>query len=94
MALSKEEKDTATAKGHEKEDIEGELNEWKFRPPYKIRDDAEGFKVVYEANCHCGRVRYQLNQEKPLDAKYCHCTTCQRLHGQPANQSLFACMLF
>lgn len=85
MAPSKEEKDAATAKGHKKEDIEGELNQWKFRPPYKIHDDAEGFKVVYEASCHCGRVKYQLNQEKPLDAKYCHCTTCQRLHGKPAN---------
>jgi hypothetical protein len=22
-----------------------------------------------------------LSREKPLAAKYCHCTTCQRLHG-------------
>lgn len=24
-----------------------------------------------EGGCHCGRVKYQLNREKPLSAKYC-----------------------
>ncbi|KAL8680269.1 MAG: hypothetical protein Q9224_002172 [Gallowayella concinna] len=62
---------------------EGELNEWKHRPPYKVHDKQENFKVRYEASCHCGKVQYQLSREKPLDAKYCHCTTCQKIHGAP-----------
>ncbi len=37
----------------------------------------DSFNALYEASCHCGRVKYQLSREKPLDAKYCHCTTCQ-----------------
>ncbi|KAL8802943.1 MAG: hypothetical protein Q9182_003493 [Xanthomendoza sp. 2 TL-2023] len=62
---------------------EGELNEWKHRAPYRVHDKQEGFKVRYEASCHCGKVQYQLSREKPLDAKYCHCTTCQKIHGAP-----------
>lgn len=60
---------------HRKED------EWKHREPYRIHDPAENFEVKWEGECHCGRVQYQLSREKPLAAKYCHCTTCQRLHG-------------
>jgi len=65
------------------EDVEGKLNEWKFRVPYKVHGDDEDFKALYEGGCHCGKVKYQLSREKPLDAKYCHCTTCQTLHGAP-----------
>lgn len=64
---------------------EGELNQWKFRAPYKIHENDPNFHVRYEGSCHCGKVRYQLSREKPLDAKFCHCTTCQKLHGQPQN---------
>lgn len=60
---------------HRKED------EWKHREPYRIHDSAEDFDVKWEGECHCGKVQYQLSREKPLAAKYCHCTTCQRLHG-------------
>jgi hypothetical protein len=81
MAPSREEKEAATEKGNNEKDVDGGLNEWKFRVLYKIHDDNEGFNALYEASCHCGRVKYQLSREKPLDAKYCHCTTCQRLHG-------------
>ncbi|KAG9045909.1 hypothetical protein FS837_005428 [Tulasnella sp. UAMH 9824] len=50
-------------------------------PPYAgLPDD---FKPVYTASCHCGRVQYEVAVEKPLDAKYCHCKDCQRLHGAP-----------
>jgi hypothetical protein len=81
MAPAKEDKEAAQAKGNNKEEIEGEHNEWKFKAPYKVHENPDDFKVLYEASCHCGRVKYQLNREKPLDSKYCHCTTCQRLHG-------------
>ncbi|KAL9123373.1 MAG: hypothetical protein Q9187_000055 [Circinaria calcarea] len=59
------------------------LDDWKYRAPYKVHDNDPNFKVVYEGGCHCGRVKYQLSRDKPLDSKYCHCTTCQTLHGAP-----------
>lgn len=62
-------------------DTEGEHNQWKHRAPYKVHDNDPNFHARYEASCHCGKVRYQLSREKPLDSKYCHCTTCQKLHG-------------
>lgn len=36
----------------------------------------------YQASCHCGAVRYEVDAD-PVDAKICHCRTCQRLHGAP-----------
>jgi hypothetical protein len=56
-------------------------DEWKHRAPYKIHDKAENFDVKWRGKCHCGAVQYELSREKPLASKYCHCTTCQRLHG-------------
>ncbi|TGO70651.1 hypothetical protein BELL_0690g00050 [Botrytis elliptica] len=76
-------KNEARSQGHKDEDIEGDHNEWKFRVPYKVHENAEDFKVLYEGGCHCGRVKYQLSRERPLSAKFCHCTTCQVLHGAP-----------
>lgn len=63
---------------------EGELNEWKHRPPYKVHDNDPNFHARYNGSCHCGKVRYQLSREKPLDSKFCHCTTCQKIHGKHA----------
>jgi hypothetical protein len=35
-------------------------------------------------------VQYQLSREKPLDAKFCHCKTCQVIHGSfPCPTSFF-----
>jgi hypothetical protein len=58
-----------------------EEDQWKFRAPYKIHEGDSNFDVKWKGKCHCGRVQYQLSREKPLASKYCHCTTCQRLHG-------------
>ncbi len=70
---------------------EGEINAWKHRAPYRVRDSDPEFHVRYEASCHCGKIRYQLSREKPLAAKYCHCHTCQKLHGmRPLIQHLSA----
>jgi hypothetical protein len=57
------------------------ISEWKQRPPYSVHDKNENFDVKYEANCHCGKVKYQLSRQEPLDSKLCHCTTCQTQHG-------------
>ncbi|KAF2402924.1 hypothetical protein EJ06DRAFT_472823 [Trichodelitschia bisporula] len=59
------------------------INEWKKRPPYRIHEDNEKFPVKYEASCHCGKVKYQLSRQEPLDSKLCHCTTCQKQHAAP-----------
>ena len=64
-------------------------DEWKTRPPYKIHDNDKNFNALYEGSCHCGRVQYQLSREKPLASKYCHCTTCQRLHGSLITDSVY-----
>ena len=58
------------------------MDEWKKKAPYRIHESDEHFNARYEGSCHCGRVKYQLSREKPLDAKYCHCTTCQVIHGE------------
>lgn len=60
---------------------EGDLNQWKHRAPYKVHGNDGDFKARYTGSCHCGKVTYQLSREKPLDSKYCHCTTCQKIHG-------------
>ena len=58
-----------------------DIDQWKHREPYRVHEKADNFDVKWEGQCHCGKVQYQLSREKPLAAKYCHCTTCQRLHG-------------
>ncbi|KAK0738190.1 Mss4-like protein [Schizothecium vesticola] len=59
-------------------------DEWKFRPPYRIAEHSPSeFSVKWRGKCHCGAVRYELSRARPLASKYCHCTTCQRLHGAP-----------
>lgn len=60
-----------------------EEDQWKYRAPYRIHG-GEDFPVKWRGKCHCGAVQYQLSREKPLASKYCHCTTCQRLHGVSA----------
>ena len=58
-------------------------DEWKHREPYAVHDTErnEKFEAKWEGSCHCGKVTYQLSRDKPLASKFCHCTTCQRLHG-------------
>lgn len=60
-----------------------EDDSWKLRAPYRIQKDDEFGPVKWEAMCHCGNVQYQIKQERPLAAKYCHCRACQVLHGIP-----------
>lgn len=70
------------------ESTEG-ISEWKKRAPYKVHDSNDNFKARYEASCHCGKVKYQLSREEPLDSKLCHCTTCQTQHGTFAHSNQF-----
>jgi hypothetical protein len=50
--------------------------------PEYARVDDDAFTPRYRASCHCGAVRYEVSAD-PLDAKICHCRTCQSLHGAP-----------
>ncbi|PSS23317.1 hypothetical protein M430DRAFT_71846, partial [Amorphotheca resinae ATCC 22711] len=53
---------------------------WKSQPPYKSH---ASFRALYSGRCHCGLVQYEISSAQPLDAKFCHCRTCQVLHGAP-----------
>lgn len=50
-------------------------------PDYAAADD-DTFVPRYRARCHCGAVWYEVGVD-PVDAKLCHCRTCQTLHGAP-----------
>lgn len=52
-----------------------------FGQDYASIDDRE-FAPRYSAKCQCGAVAYEVSTE-PVDAKFCHCRDCQRLHGAP-----------
>jgi hypothetical protein len=53
----------------------------EFGPEYASIADA-GFIAKYRASCHCKAVRIEVCAD-PVDAKICHCKTCQCLHGAP-----------
>nr|MDJ0780869.1 GFA family protein [Desulfosarcinaceae bacterium] len=55
--------------------------EREFGPEYASIADAN-FTVKYRARCHCTAVQYEVCAD-PVDAKICHCRTCQKLHGAP-----------
>ncbi|PLX99460.1 MAG: hypothetical protein C0622_10430 [Desulfuromonas sp.] len=57
------------------------FSEDSFGPEYAAVNDPE-FILKYRAACFCGAVRYEVCAD-PVDAKYCHCKTCQTLHGAP-----------
>ncbi|MEA2625896.1 MAG: hypothetical protein QOD06_1941 [Candidatus Binatota bacterium] len=44
--------------------------------------DDDSFVARYRARCHCGGVCYEVGVD-PVDAKICHCRSCQTLHGAP-----------
>ncbi|PYH48508.1 GFA family protein [Aspergillus saccharolyticus JOP 1030-1] len=53
------------------------------RPPYVHRSEKDFGEVKWRGRCQCGQVRYKVNQEKPLKAKFCHCRGCQMTHAAP-----------
>ncbi|CCX31054.1 Similar to hypothetical protein BC1G_02449 [Botryotinia fuckeliana B05.10]; acc. no. XP_001558815 [Pyronema omphalodes CBS 100304] len=53
------------------------------RPPYSLSDKNKDSKALYTGTCFCEKVKYEIFRDKPLDAKFCHCPTCQKLHGAP-----------
>ena len=50
-------------------------------PVFASANDPE-FVAKYRATCQCHAVSYEVSAD-PVDAKICHCRTCQTLHGAP-----------
>jgi len=50
--------------------------------PLDEQADSDAFTPKYYARCHCGAVRYAVAAD-PVEAKICHCRSCQVLHGAP-----------
>jgi hypothetical protein len=57
--------------------------EWKHRSPYYIPNPNEFGEIKWRGHCQCRKVSYSLRRESPLNAKFCHCLGCQRMHGAP-----------
>lgn len=53
---------------------------WKHQAPYLPPKDEEDFKTRHKASCLCGEIQYVVDSD-PVAAKFCHCTSCQTLHG-------------
>lgn len=54
---------------------------WESDAPYKTPIQNPPFAAKYTGHCHCRRIEYQISRDAPLDAKFCHCRTCQAIHG-------------
>ncbi|KAF5692310.1 hypothetical protein FCIRC_48 [Fusarium circinatum] len=73
--------------GHKHEFAHDNHDDWETQPPYTRPDEAtekrKNFEKKVHGSCHCGRVQYWLNSDKPLASKYCHCIDCKKIHGAP-----------
>ncbi|KAJ1572024.1 hypothetical protein NDA11_002144 [Ustilago hordei] len=58
----------------------GREEQYLQKPPYCWQ--SQEFEVKYRARCWCGKLEFEYHGD-PIDAKHCHCTQCQRLHGAP-----------
>lgn len=58
---------------------DGDKAESHDRPPYTRAPD---FTTKHTARCFCGETKWEFSRDA-LDAMYCHCETCQTLHGTP-----------
>ncbi|KJZ72125.1 hypothetical protein HIM_08498 [Hirsutella minnesotensis 3608] len=56
-------------------------------PPYRTPDhmakEQGGFEKKIRGSCHCGKIIYWISRDKPLAAKFCHCSDCKTIHGAP-----------
>ncbi len=62
--------------------------EWQRNTPYLLASEDKDFQIEYTASCMCGEVQYAVDCD-PVAAKYCHCTSCQKLHGKLTTSASF-----
>jgi hypothetical protein len=60
---------------------------WRYEPPYVPPEKAtsgEGkpFLKKVMGSCHCEMVQFWVTRDKPLTAKFCHCSDCKIIHGE------------
>ncbi len=60
------------------------------RPPYLPAAQRQSFNVKLTGSCHCGRVKYDLDTDEPLNTKFCHCRDCQIIHGMIVQNHLLS----
>jgi len=73
--------------------------DWKSQPPYALEDPKKPKKALFKGCCHCHDVTFEIYVDKPKGSHFCHCDTCQKLHGSamhwsvviPKNEVLFTC---
>lgn len=56
--------------------------DWKNQAPYQW-SPSPPFDNYIPGECHCGRIQFHVRDQKPLASKFCHCKTCQKIHGAP-----------
>ncbi|WVF70820.1 hypothetical protein IAT40_005614 [Kwoniella sp. CBS 6097] len=59
-----------------------EDDEWLKDAPFYLGKSREGWETKWRESCWCGKTAFVYDAD-PLQAKYCHCEDCQRLHGAP-----------
>ena len=59
---------------------------WKSSDPYLPLGATEDFEIRFTATCMCGKVEHAVDSD-PVVSKFCHCTSCQILHGMYASQA-------
>ncbi|ESU07571.1 hypothetical protein FGSG_02171 [Fusarium graminearum PH-1] len=85
--MGSEDDDKKHMENHQHQFSHDNHDDWETQPPYMRPDEAtekrENFEKKVHGSCHCGRVQYWLNSDKPLASKYCHCIDCKKIHGAP-----------
>ncbi|KAM0352125.1 hypothetical protein ACHAP4_009137 [Fusarium culmorum] len=85
--MGSEDDDKKHMEDHQHQFSHDNHDDWETQPPYMRPDEAtekrENFEKKVHGSCHCGRVQYWLNSDKPLASKYCHCIDCKKIHGAP-----------
>lgn len=65
-----------------------QVSDWQHNTPYLLASEDKDFRIKYTASCMCGEVQYAVDCD-PVAAKYCHCTSCQKLHGKLTRNASF-----
>lgn len=79
--------DRPSSRGNENNEETGETGEEdddtsKLTGPPYIHPSS--FKATYSGHCFCGAIQFSLSGE-PKANVFCHCRSCQRLHGAPSS---------